>query len=80
MQVAWPCPFNALVAQVGAVPDGGVTVQVTLPVGVMPLAPLTVTVTVKFDPVCGFCGGVKVSVGVALLTLMVAGDVDCDGL
>jgi hypothetical protein len=60
---------------VGLVPEGGVIVQVIVPDGVIVALPLTVTLTVKLEPGCGFCGVVeKLNVGVALLTLIVVGD------
>jgi hypothetical protein len=71
LQVALP-PLNVEGAHVGAVPDGGVTVHVTVPVGAIPGVPFTVTFTWNVDPGWGFDGVVtKLRVGVALVTAIV---------
>ena len=65
----------------GAPPDGGVIVHVTVPCGVMEPLPWTVTFTVKGEPTCGLAGEVeKPNVGVPLLTLIVAGVDDAEAL
>jgi hypothetical protein len=51
LQVAVPEPFNGLLAQVGAVPLGGVMVQRTEPVGVgSPVGPIADAVKVRVAP------------------------------